>query len=197
MIDPARASLPSIDGGPKDAAQARAFLLTILRSTSIRVILLVHHDLKPSRDLKDDRTRAERASGGITFSMADTMMGFERLNDPECMAVPSAYKVGSDPKPFKIRFESETPRGEGFRGFLRAIAESAEEDEGTRDKVLEYVTANPWRATGEIDRGARIATGEAARYLAQLEAAGQVRSVTGPEAKARGRSSNATLWGPA
>ena len=27
VIDPARASLPSIDGGPKDATKARAFLL--------------------------------------------------------------------------------------------------------------------------------------------------------------------------
>ena len=131
VIDPARASLPSIDGGPKDAAKARAFLLTILRETSIRVILLPHHDTKPARDGKDDRSRAERASGGVnSFSMGDCMVSFERLSDRECMAVPTSYKAGSDPQPFKVRFESETPSGQGFRGFLRAVAETADEDAG-------------------------------------------------------------------
>ncbi len=101
--------MPSIDGGPKDASRARAFLLTILRETSIRVILLPHHDLKPSRDGKDDRARPERASGGVTFSMGDCMVNFERLNDRECLAVPTSYKVGADPKPFRVRFETRDP----------------------------------------------------------------------------------------
>lgn len=196
VVDPARASMPGIDGGPKDAARARAFLLTILRETSVKTILLPHHDLKPSRDGKDDRSRAERASGGVTFSMGDTMINFERLSDRECMAVPTAYKLGSDPKPFRVRFESETPSGRGFRGFLRTVAESTEEDAGIRDRVLALVQEKPWSSTGEVDRGAKLGTGEAARYLAQLESAGLVVSVSGAEAKARGRSTNAVLWGP-
>jgi hypothetical protein len=195
VVDPIRASMPSIDGGPKDAARARTFLLTILRETSIRVILLPHHDLKPARDGKDDRARAERASGGVTFSMGDCMVNFERLNDRESLAVPTSYKVGSDPKPFRIRFESETPPGQGFRGYLRAIAETTDEATDTRAKVLAYVKANPWLTTGEIDKGIHVATGEAARYLAELEAAGLVARITGAEAKARGRAFNASLWG--
>lgn len=195
VIDPARASLPSIDGGPKDAARARAFLLTILRETSVKVILLPHHDLKPSRDGRDARLRAERASGGVTFSMGDCMVNFERLSDRESMAVPTAYKGSSDPKPFRVRFESETPAGQGFRGFLRAIAESTEESAGVRDKVLDYVREHPWSSTSEIDRGVGVCTGEAARYLAQLQDARLVELVTGNAAKARGRSPNAKLWG--
>ena len=195
VIDPARASLPSIDGGPKDAARARAFLLEILRATSIKVILLPHHDTKPAAGGKDDRPRAERASGGVTFSMGDCMVSFERLNDREAMAVPTAYKVGPDPQPFRVRFDSETPSGQPFRGYLRAVAESAEEDTATRDAVLAFVRAHPWSSTAEVDRGAKVRTGEAARYLVQLHAAGLVVSVTGDQAKARGRSPNAVLWG--
>lgn len=195
VIDPVRASMPSIDGGPKDAARARAFLLAVLRETSVRVILLPHHDLKPSRDGKDERSRAERASGGVTFSMGDCMVNFERLNDRECLAVPTNYKLGGDPKPFRVRFDSETPGGQGFRRFLRAVAETTDEATDARSRVLAYVRANPWRATSEVDKGAKVGTGEAANYLAQLEAAGLIVSVTGAEAQARGRSHNACLWG--
>jgi hypothetical protein len=195
VIDPARASLPSIDGGPKDAARARAFLLTILRQTPIKVVLLPHHDLKPPRDGKDQRSRAERASGGVTFSMGDCMVNFERVNDRECMAVPSAYKGGSDPQAFRVRFESGTPAGQGFRGFLRTVAETTVEDAELRSKVLAYVTAHPWETTGEVDKGVRVSTGGAVPVLAQLEAAGLVVRATGREAQARGRSFNACLWG--
>jgi hypothetical protein len=195
VIDPARASLPSLDGGPKDAAAARAFLLAVLRDTPVKVILLPHHDTKPRTDSKDDRSRAERASGGVTFSMADCMVSFERLTERETMAVPSSYKGSADPQPFRVRFESETPAGAGFRGFIRARAESTEEDTAVRDAVLEFVRKQPWSSTAEVDRGAKVRTGESARYLAQLQAAGLVESLTGEHAKARGRSPNAVLWG--
>lgn len=195
VIDPVRASMPSIDGGPKDAARARAFLLAILRQTSIKVILLPHHDLKPARDGKDDRSRAERASGGVTFSMADCLIGFERLTDRECLAVPTSYKVGADPKPFRVRFDSETPSGQGFRGFLRAVAESTDEATDARSRVLAYVREHPWASTAEVDRGARLCTGEASRYLGELEAAGVLSRATGEDARTRGRSANAVLWG--
>lgn len=196
VIDPVRASMPSIDGGPKDAAKARAFLLEILRETSITVIVLPHHDTKPRADAKDERSRAERASGGVTFSMGDCMVSFERLDERTCLAVPTAYKMGSDPKPFKVRFESGTPAGEGFKDFLRAVAETTDEVTDTRSRVLAFVRSNPWSATSEVDKGVRLATGEAIRYLTELEAAGLVARATGDEARVRGRSPNACLWGP-
>ena len=198
-IDPARASMPGMDGSPKDAAAARGFLLRILRETSIRTILIPHHDVKPARDSKDDRGRPERASGGVTFSMGDCMVNFERLNDRECLAVPAAYKVGSDPAPFRVRFESETPAGQGFRGFLRAVAETSTEGESDRERqqVLAYVREHPWLATRDVDRGAGTRSGETIHHLAALEAAGMIVRITGMEAKEKGRSFNATLWGPA
>lgn len=195
VIDPARASLPSIDGGPKDAARGRAFLLELLRTTPIKVIVLLHHDLKPARDGKDDRSRAERASGGVTFSMADVMIGFERVDDRSTQAVPSMWKAGADPQPFRVRFESATPSGQGFAGFLRAVAETAGEGDAEREKVLRFVKANPWAPTREVDRGAGLRNGVASRVLAQLEAAGLVTSITGDKAVAQGRPRNSVLWG--
>jgi hypothetical protein len=145
VIDPARASLPSIDGSPKDAAPARAFLLRILRETSISVIVLPHHDTKPrtGADARDNRLRAERAAGGVTFSMGDCMVNFERVSDRECIATPTAYKVGADPKPFRVRFESETPSGQGFQGYIRAVADTDDESatmpnlDANRDRGVE------------------------------------------------------------
>lgn len=195
VIDPVRASMPSIDGGPKDAARARAFLLTIVRETTIRVIVLPHHDLKPQRDGKDERSRAERASGGVTFSMGDCMVNFERLNDREALAVPTSYKLGADPKPFRVRFESETPAGEHFRGYVRAVAETTDEAIDARARVLAWVSEHPWSSTSEIDKGTHLRTGESARHLAELEAAGLLVSITGADAQGRGRSRNAVLWG--
>ena len=197
LIDPARTSFPGIDGGPKDAANARAFLLTILRETTVDTILLPHHDTKPGRDAKDDRTRAARANGGVTFSMVDLMVNFERLSGRECLAVPTNYKLAADPKPFKVRFESATPDGEGFRDFIRAVAETSDEDASVRNKVLKAVRENDWPATREVDQLAGIRPSTAAKHLAALEAAGLVSHMTGDEAKARGRSGNAVLWGPA
>ena len=122
VIDPVRASMPSIDGGPKDAARARAFLLTILRETSITVILLPHHDLKPRADGKDDRSRAERASGGVTFSMGDCMVNFERLDD-RGPASPSRPPTSSAPTPSPSASAS-SPRRRPVRASAASCAPS-------------------------------------------------------------------------
>jgi hypothetical protein len=134
-IDPARGSMPSLDKGPADASPAIRFVRFLMRETSIRTVLIPHHDVKPARDGRDDRARAERASGGAVFSIADCPVGFERLDDRTCLAVPSAYKLGADPKPFRVEFRSETPAGEPFRGFLRAVAVTTDERSETAAKV--------------------------------------------------------------
>jgi hypothetical protein len=193
-LDPARGSMPALDKGPSDAAIAIRFLRRMLRETTIRAVLILHHDVKPARDAKEDRSRAERASGGAVFSIADCPVNFERVSDRSCFAVPSMFKVGADPRPFRIDFESGTPAGEPFRRFVRARAAASDEDGGLRDRVLAYVKANPWSATAEVDRGVSVRGGESARYLAQLQVGGMVESASGEKAKALGRSPNATLW---
>jgi hypothetical protein len=198
VIDPARGSLPSVDGGPKDAAEAVGFLRLILRETSVKTLLLPHHDLKPNREKEDLRPRPERASGGIVFSIADCPVNFERVDERTCLAVPSHYKVSNDPLPFRVRFESATPIGEPFRDWLRATGATQTEeqttDERDRQKVLDYVRENPKFTGTEIDQALRLGKGTANRLLEHLRLAGLVEFVDG---KQHGRSSRAKLWFPA
>ena len=200
IIDPARGSLPSIDKGPGDAAPAVRFLRQIQRETTIRTIAAPHHDVKPDAVRPDSRSRAEKASGGVIFSIAECPVNFERRTDREADAFPTAYKLSADPARFRVTFLSETPPGEAFRGFIRAEAVTvtdSDDSEADRAKVLAFVREHAWSSTREVEHGAKLRTGEATRILAQLEAVGLVVRAAGDEAKARGRSSNAVLWGPA
>lgn len=154
-IDPARGSMPSLDKGPSDAAGPIRFLRQLLRETPIRAVLLLHHDVKPDAKGKDERSRAEKASGGAVFSIADCPVNFERVDDRSCFAVPCAFKVGADPQPFRIVFESGTPSGEQFRGFLRARTTTTDERTEDRTRTVDAVAqvldeADGWLPTGAI-----------------------------------------------
>jgi hypothetical protein len=183
-VDPARGSMPALDKGPSDAAGAIRFLRQVQRETSIRSVLVLHHDIKPARDGKDDRARAERASGGAVFSIADCPVNFERVTDRVCSAFPSAYKVGADPKAFRIEWESGTPPGEPFRGFLRAHATTTDErtEEVARvDVALRQVleAAASWMKTAELleaTKGGKGSRQDKLAALKRLEERGQVSS---------------------
>ncbi len=195
VIDPARGSLPSVDGGPKDAAEAVGFLRLVLRETSVKTIVMPHHDVKPNAQKEDVRVRAERASGGIVFSIADCPVNFERVDERTCMAVPSHYKLSNDPLPFRVKFESATPIGEPFRDWLRPIADtqSPEQttDERDRRRILNYLRDNRPSTTSEIDSGLAFSKGTAGRLLAQMAVSGQVEERPGDGLT---RTRRARLW---
>ena len=194
VIDPLRTSLPSIDGGPQDAARGRAFLLQLTRETPIKVILAPHHDVKPARDGQDSRNRAERSSGGVTFSMADLLVSFERVNSREAMAHPVSYKVSGDPEPFRIHWESDTPEGEPFRGRLAAYASTADAETGDLERAIAFLRKHPWSTAEEVEQGASIRKGSLAPVLKTARMNGVLNSVSGATAKALGRSPKATLY---
>jgi hypothetical protein len=184
VIDPARASMPGIDGGPKDGAVGAMLIRRILRETSVHLIGFGHHDTKPGREGVDVRARAEKASGGVLFSIADAPIGLTRQSDRETLAWPSHFKQGPDPAPFVIRFESATPTGP-FRDFVRAVAVPyGEVEDSTALKEREVLLRLLDEQGAVVTRVAEAAlpgarNGTAARHLAALEAAGKVRSVTG------------------
>ncbi len=192
-LDPTRACFPSIDKGPADAAPAIRFLRRLQNETAAKSILLVHHDVKPGRDEKDARSRAERASGGAIFSIADCPVNFERVDERTCFAVPTRYKFGADPKPFRVRFESETEAGEPFRGYVRAVGETVTEaDQGASrvaEGVLQHVSESPGKTTGHAKRAVGGKGEFVVRALARLEAQGRIRHDPGPR--------GAKLWYPA
>jgi hypothetical protein len=193
-IDPARGSMPALDKGPSDAASAIRFVRQLQRETSIRAVLILHHDIKPPRDGKDERARAERASGGAVFSIADCPVNFERVDDRSCFPVPSTFKVGADPKPFRILFESATPPGEPFRDFLRARTITTDErtEAATRAEaeVLRVLdAADDWMGTDAVIE--RSGPGRRADKLAALKKLAEAGRVTQWEA---GRGGKAREW---
>ncbi len=193
-LDPTRACFPSIDRGPADAAPAIRFLRRLQNETTAKSIHLVHHDTKPARDgEKDTRSRAERASGGAIFSIGDCPINFERVDERTCFAVPTRYKFGADPKPFRVRFESETEAGEPFRGYVRAVGETVTEADEAASRVEEGVLQQVCESPGKPTAHAKKAVGGkgefVVRALARLEGQGRIRHDPGPR--------GAKLWYPA
>ncbi len=178
-LDPARAFVPSLDKGPADAAAAIRFLRNLQNQTSAKTVLMPHHDTKPRPDGKDSRARAERASGGAIFSIADCPANFERVDDRTALVVPSSYKVGSDPSPFRVTFESETGAGEPFRHFVRAVASDTTEKGDRASRTEAAVLAeigNEWIATKALRDATRKRKDDVLAALRALDAAGKVES---------------------
>lgn len=198
FFDPSRAFFPGFDGGPRDGYPGRAALERIRKETGIRLIVLLVHETKPGRlDKGDTRPHAERASGGIVFSIADAPVSFERRDDRSTLATPSMYKFGSDPKPFLVRFESASLAGEPFRGFVRAVAEDIGPQEVNAEadlRILRFLRAHPNASTSEVGVGAGVKAEVARARLHALNRAGRVVLTTGEAARALGRKSTARLW---
>ena len=191
-LDPARAFFPSIDKGPADAAPAIRFLRRLQNETAAKSIHLVHHDVKPGRDEKDTRSRAERASGGAIFSIADCPVNFERVDERTCFAVPTSYKFGTDPKPFRVRFESETEAGEPFRGFVRAVAEEVSEHQDRvrrhHDDALKFINEQPGQNTTAVRKAVGGRSQGTQTVLEELEHEGVIRHEEGER--------NSKIWYP-
>jgi len=139
IFDTGRAFAPSVDAGPKDSAGPIRFLRSILAETCIQGLVLVHHDTKPARDGKDERARAERASGGGLLAATDCPIGFERIDDRSAIVVPDRFKPSADPAPFRITFQSATPSGLSFRDWVRARATESTEQRESEDRAAKAV----------------------------------------------------------
>ena len=198
LIDPTRSFTPGFDGGPKDGHPGRQGLERIRRETGIKVIVLLAHETKPGRlDKGDTRPHAERFSGGIIFSISDCPVSFGRQDDRTTLATPSMYKLSADPQPFRIRFESETPSGQPFRSFIRAVAQDVNASDAAAEvdlKILSFVEGHPNSSTQEVIDGSGVKAETVPARLHALKDRGTLVLVTGEAAKALGRRSTAKLW---
>lgn len=184
-LDTARALAPSVDQGPADAARAVRFLRELLAETSLRGLALVHHDVKPSRDGLDTRARAERSSGGALLAAVDCPVGFERLSERAALAVADRYKVGSQPAPFKVEFQSATAEGEAFREWVRAIGTDTDERAEALARVGPAVLkaleeAGEWLNTAALVEAAGARRADVIAVLGRLVDAQRVSWRPGP-----------------
>src|SRR3954447_17636216 len=74
------------------------------------VVLVVHHDVKPTAGKPDDRAKPHRASGGGIFSIADAPIHAELIGPgSRVVLTPSHYKFSVPPDPFIVRLETDDP----------------------------------------------------------------------------------------
>jgi putative DNA primase/helicase len=102
VLDAARRLSAKTDEGPSQVRELTAVLRRIVDATGVSIII-VHHDVKPSRDQEDARRRGHRASGGDWFAAAEGPVHIERLDASESLIFPEDYKYSADPAPATFR----------------------------------------------------------------------------------------------
>src|SRR5262249_26095548 len=121
IFDPIRRYSANADKGPAEVRQITGRQRTIVAETRA-TITNVHHDTKPPANGKDERRRAQRASGGDWFAASDCPLSFEFVTDSLSAIVPADFKISTDPQPFNFHIESDDPRNPTI---ARLIAENS------------------------------------------------------------------------
>ncbi len=173
-FDPARAFSDAVDKGPADLTPLTRFLRRLMRETDA-VIILPHHDTKPRNDGKpDDRPRAQRASGGGLFSIADAPIHVERVNEESSLLVPNMWKFSIDPPAIKVRFSV----GDGW---MRLQGEDVEANAVTElalhERLLTTLAEHPGISGSRLATTAKARKEDVYTALEQLAGAGKVDSV--------------------
>jgi hypothetical protein len=179
-IDPVRAHTGCADAGPDKFKPFGDFLRRLIRETRV-VPVLVHHDVKPQADGKQDgRRRAQRASGGGIFSTCTAPISAERLDRDRALLVPDGFKYGADPRPIEVTFNWS----HGLRLIGRHV-ESAQRAEAVSIEaaVLTYLRATPNAKTGDIPPAIKKSRPDVFKAIERLEDAGKVQYTAAGKAK--------------
>ncbi len=151
VLDPLRSLTAAADQSPKELKPLSQFLRRFIRETGA-VVLIVHHDTKPSPHGRDTRRSAQRASGGGIFSIADCPIHVERVDPTHRTLVPSDYKFQADPPPILLEMEQR-------QDWLRLVGserpERAPASAGLDDRILRFLSRHPNTSSSEVVRGAR------------------------------------------
>jgi RecA-family ATPase len=109
ILDAARRLSALTDEGPAKVRELTAVLRSIVTRAGVSIVI-VHHDVKPSRNgEQDSRRRSQRASGGDWFAASECPVHVERLNDRESLVFPQDYKFMADPAPFTFPVRDPGP----------------------------------------------------------------------------------------
>jgi hypothetical protein len=202
FFDVLRTFTANSDKGPADLHHVSKFLRMLQVKTTGRGLVLLHHDVKPSRDFDDKgRPRSQNASGGGIFSICDCPVSFQKQDHMTTAVFPEDLKQSGNPKPFTVTFESDAIEDRDgtwhFGPEVTPIAKTKGEDEiksgGLKTKTLK-VLSDVWMTTGELEEKARVPKGGLSPTLRELASSGTVEMVTGEEAKALGFHATAKVW---
>jgi hypothetical protein len=173
VFDPLRSLTETADQGPRELKPFAMFLRRFIRETGA-VVLIVHHDTKPPANATDQRRRPQRASGGGIFSIADSPIHVDRVDETRRMLVPCSFKFAADPSAVTVRLE-QAP------GWLRLVGEettAAKPDDAAVDlRILEYLKNSPYSFGNAVAKGAKANKELVLQRLKTLAARGLVDSV--------------------
>ena len=171
--DPLRSLTDTADQGPRELKPFAAFMRRFIRETGA-VVLIVHHDTKPPATTQDQRRRPQRASGGGIFSIADSPIHVERVDDTRRMLVPCAFKFAQDPPSVTVRLE----QGPGWLRLAGEETTAAKADDAALDfRILEYLKNSPYTYGSRVAAGVRGRKDEVLDRLRLLAGRGLVDSV--------------------
>lgn len=173
VIDPLRSVTEAADQGPRELKPFALFLRRFIRETGA-VVLIVHHDTKPPATAQDQRRRPQRASGGGIFSIADSPIHVDRVDEHRRMLVPCAFKFAQDPPSVTVRLEQGP-------GWLRLVGEettAAQPDDAALDlRILEFLKNSPYTFGNKVAIGVRARKDLVLDRLKAMASRGLVDSV--------------------
>jgi hypothetical protein len=174
VLDPLRSVTEAADQGPRELKPFALFLRRFMRETGA-VVLIVHHDTKPPATAQDTRRRPQRASGGGIFSIADSPIHVDRVDETRRILVPCAYKFSADPPPVTVRLE----HGPGWIRLSGEDATDADEPESAAvdAKIIEFLRHSPYSFGNKVAIGVKHRKDLVLARLRALEHRGLVDSV--------------------
>ena len=178
VLDPVRRFAPSADKGPSEVSAVTGFLRRIASETGAAIVIL-HHDVKPPANGRDDRRRSHRASGGDWFAASDAPITLEAAG-AVTVAYPEDFKHSADPLPFRFRVVEAREGGLLVAGEdVQAGTES--KDLALQERVLDWLKEHPRTSGRKVEESVRGASHGAVREaLDALLAEGKVDRTEGP-----------------
>lgn len=147
IFDPIRRYAQNADKGPSEVNEITTYLRRLVVETGATV-KIVHHDVKPKADNRDDRRRSHKASGGDWFAASECPVSFEIAGENQTLVIPEDFKLSISPEPFTFRLETDDPMSPTW---ARLIGETASADDAKTlaltAKILEYLRENSTGAT--------------------------------------------------
>jgi len=140
-LDAARRLSAKTDEGPAKVRELTAVLRRIVTEAGVS-IALVHHDVKPTREGRDQRREGQRISGGDWFAACECPVYVEKVSGIASIIKPGDYKFTADPAPFSMTALIDNDK----LVYRLAGADMSLEDAeraGARGKILDFLKANP------------------------------------------------------